>query len=534
MFNNQQPRNAAVVFLLLIQTSLIADSTITSKTFFSNSPLYSTGRPEHLSFYRTDRMIAQLDSYEACFQTVLFGGQSTHKNGLANYFLPHQPIKHRFSGRENYLIVAEGPSTIPDPHSTPPDAFVGGSPAFKRDAYDLLARSFNIETAEHNFQSNIAIQPKQSFIGFAFNYTQNLSKRKDKGFWFDLTMPIVRVKNAVHLEETVTHSGTSLPRKSHDMTEAFMNPRWEYGKISPCPLTKSGIADIELRVGYDFMRSGLCSFGAFYGAILATGNRPHGEFMFEPVIGRNRHWGMIWGGSGTFKIWENIEGDSHLYFNIDMNNNYLFHGRETRSFDLRNKPWSRYMPLFADASATKTIPGINVLTKDMIISPGSTYQLNSALTFDFCDHFVFEAGWYLYARDAEDGRLYCRWEEGPGIAGVAGADPANDKPIADSMSNANMHTWNYGLISPDAKLSSLHVNTGENTLVFKTIKAHDLDLQSALHPAIISNMIYGSFCFQDLDEKYPWFTAIGAGYQFGSNNATMHRWSVWAKASLSV
>ena len=541
---NQGPRSV-VLFLLLIPAHLVADSGATSKTFFSSSPLYSTGRPEHLSFYRTDRMLARQESFEASFQTVLFGGASTNSNGLAHYFLPHRPINRnimplRFQKActedwtcDNCIVVAEGPSTIPDPNSTPPHAFVGGSPAFKQDAYDLLARNFAIETAEHTFESHFGFQPEQNYIGFALNYRQNLSKRCDRGFWFDLTMPIIRVQNCMHLEEIITSSGRPLSGTAHSVTDALESPHWEFGKISSCPLEKTGIADIELRVGYDFMRTAPCSFGAFYGAILATGNRPHGEYLFEPIVGRNHHWGIIWGGSGSFNVWENVEGNSHIYLNIDLNNNYLFAGRETRSIDLRNKPWSRYMPLFSNASAQRAIPGINELTQEMTISPHSTYQLNSALTFDCGPHFMCETGWYLCARDAEDGCLRCRWEEGPAIAGIAGADQSIGK-TADSMSNANMQIWNYGLIGADANMGALNVNAGENYLVFKPIRETDLDLQSALHPACISNMIYGAFSYQNVIEEYPWLAAVGAGYQFGFNNSTMQRWSVWAKASLSV
>ncbi len=518
-------KSSALIFTFLICGSSSAHSGATSKTFFSATPQYSTGSPEHISFYRTDRMIACMDSFEASFQAVVFGSGSTNADELARYFFPDH---------KKYLMVAEGPNTVPDPLSTPPNEFVGGAQAFKDNTYDLIARNFNIETVDHNFQSIVSLQPEQTSVGCALNYRQNLSFCLRRGFWFDITIPIVRVRNSVNLEEHVITSGTPLPGTAHNMTEAFLNRQWEYGKISPCGLEKKGIADMEIRVGYDVMRTCISSLGGYLGCIIPTGNRPHGEFLFEPIIGRNRHWGLIWGGAATFFLWENDEDTAHMYLNIESNNNYLFESTERRLLDLRNKPWSRYINIFDSASATHTSPGINLLTQDLKISPHGLFQFNTALTTDWSENFMFEAGVHSLMRNAEDGYPVCQWQESAAIAGAAAANPELQKNSADSMSNANMHSWNYELIAPDADLAHLHASTADNTLIFRPIREQDLDIQSALHPFYCAFTCYGTLGYQDMDTEFPWFAAIGGGYQFGPDNSAMHRWTLWGKVSVSV
>lgn len=489
----------------------------TGKSFFSVNPQYTTGKPEHLSLYRENRMHAREDGVHGSLQAVVFGGKSVNTHGMARYFFPYQ--------RTN-LVVAEGPN--PEPTS---GLFVGGSTGFQNDAYDLLASNFNIATADRNFQSIISIRPEQNYVGCGLNYRQGrICGSENGGVWFDVTVPIVHVKNKVNLEERITTSSPSaaLPGTALNMRAAFMNPEWNYGKIAPCGRGKTGVADAEIRIGRDFRKGEACAADIFVGFIIPGGNRPNGEYLFEPVIGRNKHWGFIWGGAGSLRCWENCDGNSNIFVNIDINNYYLFEGRETRSFDLWDKSWSRYINVFTDVNATSTTPGINVLTQKMKIKPHGTYQINASLTFNYGSHFQFEFGDYMYFREAEEGQLCGRWQEGPAIAGNSLLPPQA------SMSNATMKAWDYGLIENDADMASLHTVPSLNTPVYRPITECDLNLQSALHPFCGGHMVYGTLGYQNKCAEYPWLVALGTGYQCTADNALMQRWSVWGKFAISI
>lgn len=488
----------------------------TSKTFFTVRPQYSTGSPEHLSLYR-NRTVLREDGIWASVQAVIFGGASTNQEGMARYFMPSW---------NTCVKVAEGPNPLETAGAA--QIFVGGSKAFKEDDYELLARNFGIVTAGHDFESRICFCPKQTFFGVALNYKQSLSHDEERGLWFDITMPVIHVKNDMGLSEQVINPGTPLPGAPANMRQAFNQEAWKFGKISPCALEKTAISDIEGRIGYDILREETCRCSSFLGIIFPTGNRPKAEYVFEPIVGRNKHWGVIWGSSFGFELWSNEKAEIDLVF--DTNNNYLFEGDEIRSFDLIDKQWSRYIPMFTDSSATTTVPGINVLTRCLNIRPRGLYQFNTAFIFKY-KRIAAEVGFHFFIRQSESGFLKNKWVEGPAIAGVNSASGAD---LADSMSLATMRDWNYSLITQDFDHAALSLNPANNSSVYKPITEADLNIQSALHPSAISYAAYGSAAWSWDDYQYPTRFALGGAYQFATDNTAMTRYSVWGKCVVSL
>ncbi|MBN1549319.1 hypothetical protein JW872_01515 [Candidatus Babeliales bacterium] len=515
--------------LLLLALALIGPSIIlsidshadeaTSHTFFSIRPQYTTGSPEHLNQYR-DRMLGKKNGIWGCFQTTVFGGQTTASDRLARFFLPWH---------KNSIIIAEGPN--PDTAAAVGAYYAGGSQNFKDDNYDILAHNFNIISEDYNFASRITFSPKQSFIGTALNYKQSLSDDEDKGWWIDTTAPIIHVSNAMNLQETMLTNTVNVTIRSGypaSVAAAMNQSSWNYGKIYPGSLDKTGISDFEIRVGQDSVRDQKCYRTTFAGIIFPTGNRPQATYVFEPMIGNNKHWGVLWGGAVGFKIWNN--DTTSIWWCTDQRSHYLFESDEMRSFDLKDKSWSRYINVFTDSAATTTSPGINYLTKKMKIRPGGFFQTNTAFVVNH-RRLRAEVGFNSYYSQTEDGELACKWEEGPAIAGV---NAAAGGTAAESMSYADMHMWNYGLIFNDVDLNVLAVDTANNTDRYKPIKESDLDLSSALHPSSISFMLYGSIGIHWDDQAVPPFLGFGGLYEFGSSNPIADRWEVWFKAGFSI
>ncbi len=508
-----------ILALVALFTTIKVHATIhsddaTSKTFFSFEPHYSTGRPEHLSSYRK-RMLEKEDGYGGCFQAVVYGGETTSSAPFARYFFP---------GWKTSLVIAEGPNPLATDGG---GVFIGGSGAFKADTYDLLAHNFNIETVQRNFKQNIFICPKQKFYGVAFNGKKSFFNNEDGGFWLDITIPIEHVDNDINLNETDKNSATALEGHPKSLTEAFNQCDWKYGKISPCGLSKTGVADVELRLGTDVLRKERYFYGSFVGLIIPTGNKPKAHFVFEPIVGRNHHWGILWGSSMSFQLAAYEHSSVQTAF--DVNSSYLFEANEVRSFDLKDKQWSRYINVFTDSHATTTSPGINTFTQSMKIRPRGTFQINSALIFTY-KKFDCELGLYSYFRQSEEGRLACEWQEGPAIAGVSGA---TDITPAQSMNLATMHMWDYKIISQDVDYGNLNTDPTLNIPLYKTLKEEDLNLQSALHPNAIAGALYGALSYSWDTWDYPSFLGAGASYQFSSDNISSHRWSAWFKFGAS-
>ena len=482
----------------------------TSKTTLADTPFYSVGSPLHISLYRNDRLVARKDGCWGCWQVVGFGGHSSSSDEIARYFSKQH---------KTCLVVGEAP-IITD--ASGGGIINGGSDAFKRNVQDVLANNFGIHTANHDFQSYICFKPEQKFQGGAFNYRVALSDREDMGWWADITIPIVHVRNSMNMCERIVNQGTLLPGSMSSMTQAFLNPAWNYGKICPTGLDKTRIADIEIRVGRDGVRKEHCRHGGYVGLLVPTGNARTGEYLFEPVVGSGHHFGILWGSAMAFKIWE--DEDLSLMTCLDMNNRFLFEHQEMRSFDLYDKQWSRYLNIFTEQSATTSTPGINAFTRCMSIVPRASYQINTALLLSY-RKFRLEGGFNFYARQAERGWLTKPWTTGPAIAGYA---------AGQSMSNATMKMWDNGLIGYDTNQGNLHQNNTLNDVNYHPITAQDLDLTSALNPAVINQTIYATLGYDDTERDYPTFAGLGSSLQWSHNNAGINRWSVWGKVGMSV
>lgn len=515
--------NLFLILLLVIPCIALARDShsedFTSKTTFVPNPFYTTGSPEHLMCYH-NRMLGREDGIWGSVQATFFGGSSINSDHIARYFMPFT---------QTCITIAEGPNANSAFATPTPTLYSGGSDAFKKDSYDFLAQNFNIATQNNDFQSVICFSPKQSFAGVAFDYRQSISDIEDKGFWFDIMIPVVHVKNDMGLSESITTTiSPSLPGHPVNMTEALQQGDWNFGKVSSCPLKKTHFSDIEIRLGYDVFREENYSYGAFIGVTCPASNRPTGEFLFEPLVGRNGHWGIMWGSTLMYEIWSSEHGSIHAI--LDANNYYLFERGEIRSFDLKDKPWSRYINVFVDQLSEQVTPGINTLTRCVKVRPKGTYQMNSALVFRH-KGFEFEVGTYLYVRQGEEIQLKDKWVEGPAIAGVVAS---NGSTPAQSMSLSNMNAWNYSLISQDVDFGKLAVLSSNNTAMYRPITEEELDLKSAAHPATIAHKLYAGLAYNWDDKEYPVFAGGGASYQFCSDNTTMNRWTVFAKFGLSV
>src|SRR5690606_21046646 len=116
--------------------------------------------------------------------------------------------------------------------------------------------------------------------------------------------------------------------------------------------------------------------------------------------------------------------------------------KQIRSFDLKNKPWSRYIDMYinqeqaqlalTDADAILATPGINILTQHVKVTPGLVHDINSAFVFSV-RKFEGEVGYNFFAKRAECVKLACPWIEGPSLKHSNGNGQTN--PIRNIQGN---------------------------------------------------------------------------------------------------
>ena len=106
-------------------------------------------------------------------------------------------------------------------------------------------------------------------------------------------------------------------------------------------LTK--VSDVQIALGYNVLQKKRYHLGFNLRCSIPTGNRPTGEFLFEPIVGNGHHWELGGGLSTHYIVWKDEETQEHAGLYFDMNITHLFSSNQKRSFDLCGSHNSRYM-----------------------------------------------------------------------------------------------------------------------------------------------------------------------------------------------
>jgi len=523
----------------------------TGKTFFTVRPQWQTCTPERVGLFR-NKVYLREDGRGGAMQLGVFFGRSTDKAGLRSYFFPKNKgklnVKEEFDTPQLY-----GPTGDADLH-----------PQHFRVISNNWMNNVGVSDTVDVFESQITMCPRQSVVGLGFAYRQNLTKlmkddaeERDYHVWFEVATPLTRVKNNLCLNErfvtTMDEAGGVVDTASvagldenylffSSMKDAFAQKAWCYGKICGCR-KKTGLADIEFKLGTQWVRKDSCRMEGYAGLLVPTGNRVCAEYMFEPIVGHNKHFGIMTGLNGCFKVWENIDEGKSLRVALDSHGLYLFKKCEKRSFDLKCRPWSRYMEVYANkddaqkaadfetasqdaAALLYATPGINIFTKDLCVRPRVSATSNWALIFHNMDRaFSAELGLNFYMRQRECVEMKCVWKDEVALKGYGGAGTTSIFRKIDF--DASLSPTTSGGSTDET------IDRGITEYEESIIKLEDLDLESAAHPGIVSYTAYLMLGKQWDDREYPLFMTGGFSYEYGSDNTAMSRWLVTLKGGIS-
>lgn len=466
-----------------------------SKTFFSTVPQFQTGSPEKEVLFR-DLFVANVGR-RCAFEVVGFGGKSRNGEDLARYFLPF--------GKSEILVTEANAAAV----ST-------------RDV-DAVHLNINHDSPGNTFQSLVSFDFKQTAWGLGFAIRGQLFDDEPAGWWGAASAPLVTVNNHVELCETIQDKGGTLQAtRVANVTDAFQQDSWNYGRIDGCSHKKTGLADIELQLGYKWGEADEGHADLYVGMVIPTGNKPCAKLVFEPIVGNNQHFGILFGGSVAKEIYGTSK--QSLLLVLSSNGRYLFSNTQKRSFDLKDKHWGRYMEVYNNLAAAETAfgasvangnhgsPGINVFTQDMEVTPGFANQFNAALLYKE-GPVNLEAGYNLVTRQAEKTCLKC-WNDS---VALVSASQGGDTTKFRTINHAATGDDGVGTVAQD----------------YKPLLLSDLDLTSAAHPAIFGQLLYASLGFRlsNSPDTVP-ILGIGGSWEFGSDNAYLDRWTVWAKVAL--
>jgi hypothetical protein len=497
----------------------------TGKTVLGNGQIpFSSLTPEMVSNFRIERTYARKGINGGTIQGVLFGGKSTHAtaNGLARYFFPHH---------KTHLSVVEDDQL---------DNF--------EKKKDLLAQQFNIFTKNGDFRSEISIAPSQSVVGLGVYWRHCLLRDPFKGndLWVSVSTALENIRNRMNLQEMVINNGDGPDESAGvpvvaNMKQALKQLPWLFGKITDNTLSKTGLADIELKFGYDnFLWDEPSHMELYIGIVIPTGNKYNGKFVFEPIVGRGKYAGLMSGGAFGKILGSNYTETKKLLWELAVHGEYLFKNKQKRSLDLVDKPWTRYIQLYANQEQAQeaadlilidrsrainlATPGINVLTRLVTVSPGFLFDMNGAFIVEY-DDVRIEFGYNLFFRRAEDIKLSHHFDPVFAIKHADGVGTTN--PIHDITGNKYLE---QNVVDSDGNLL---IPVALADFKQSIIQKKDLDFLSATTPALFSHTIYASagVCFDE--RTYPLMIASGVSYTFADNNAVINKWLLWLKSGIS-
>jgi hypothetical protein len=509
---------------------------VNSHSFFSIRSPFQSASPERVTLFR-DAPLLNCDGYQGGLQAVVIGGESTNPKALARYFLPFD---------KDTLIFA---------NDNAPGSTIGGldNPNFR----DVNAFFFNIQTVANDFKSTVKFSPRHTYVGLGLDWKQYVGSCEcgPKRWWLEISFPILHVRNEIKCIETVQNQGVAGAFLGDDLgnppvganavntsvCEAFKGLKpffvgaasggavtgsgFKFGKIDGAQ-SKTGLADIEFKVGYDFAQEEYYHGDLYVGVVIPTGNKPKGEFVFEPIVGNNRHFALMWGGSFGYKLWRSCDDVQDLRVEFEINGRYLFRNTQTRSFDLVDKSWSRYMLVyrtFANSQNVTPEEGINVFTQKLHITPRYAQDFNFGLVYDICN-WQAEIGYNFWARQSEKVKL-----KEPFSTTITFPEVSASIISADTINRAITIKENFAG-------ANLSLGGSESLYNLNAWQQSDLNLHSAVAPCAISHIVYGSLgSYSDhWCDCWSLFAGMGGSYEFSSVNTAINRWMVWAKVGVSM
>lgn len=369
------------------------------------------------------------------------------------------------------------------------------------------------------YRSVVTISPRRKISGVGLNWHFDLAKHVE-GLWIGLNTTVAHARTDLRLQETLlTFTGTQALAQQNNVgfiggisnaCSAFSNPALLNNKLSCKGLKRTGLDDIQLKLGYDWYYHGQNhDHWGLYGVLgIPTARKTCEAYLFEPTVG-SQHASLGLGLNGDVSM-QTCRGGRFAWM-LDVKYRYVFSAKERRSFDLTaNGDWSRYLLLQADVPTDLAVPAVNSLTQNVSVKPGSTIDLWTALHGQMWDCFNLEVGYNFWWRQAEhiDACAFNVSQYGISNFGGGTASAATiASPSCASLSNASF-----------TALTSAMVNRC-----------------SAAHPRALSHKVYGAIAYDGARTKrqIPVLLGFGSSYEFAQRNTALEQWAIWGKIGVS-
>ncbi|MBN1549042.1 hypothetical protein JW872_00030 [Candidatus Babeliales bacterium] len=370
-----------------------------------------------------------------------------------------------------------------------------------------------------DFVGNFSFDPKQKQYGCVFEYSQALSELTDNEFldhWLvGIRVPYEVVKNNLTFTQ-FAETTTMADGVPDTICEAFNQDSWNYAKLAPCEKKVTGVGNVRFQLTANiYAKKG---YEAIYYTFLAlnSGDDSDPRYLFSPYIGNNKHVG--YGNAVCFQLPITRKSNQWpIRFFMNVEHQYLFARKQYRTFDLKDKPWSRYLLLYHanDTVGTPPTPGVNVLTQRVKVHPDS-----------FVD---FVTGFRLAHNGFEAELAYNLWaHRGERIEYI-------DDTVCSKCNNF-VDIREYGIAGTAAGYTaskSTIAARAANDSTFTALRYRDIDKYSGAAASATTHKVHAAIGYGTQGEKFDGFCNFGAFFEYPQNNAALAQWGIWGKAGAS-
>lgn len=391
------------------------------------------------------------------------------------------------------------------------------------------------------FQSTVCLEGRRQVIGGAVRLMIDFGNFFDerpagcwslKNWWLSIFIPVIQARHNFSLSETGTNNG--ILEGHQNATQALTNKDLLFGRLYSCQKRKSGVDDVAIKLGFDALRGQSINLASYCMLFAPAGHESKAKYLFEPTMGSGGHTGIGFGITCDAGLWESDE--ISWIAMLEARYAYFLKHKEHRVFDLcKNGNWSRYLQFVCESDPATPFPGVNVLSRDAQVTPGSMAEVWAALNFGYCALHV-EVGYDFWYRHGEKIELNCQKSCKPSRCTFIDCDfiePAGncdgDSSIFDIAGccprvSASTATIFASIRGPGQPVSDT---------TFTPITDADLNLASAAVPKALTSTVYGAVSLDYCVCGQTGIIGVGGSYDFVHNNsAALRQYGVWMKLAI--
>jgi len=456
-----------------------------------------------------------------------------------------------------------------------------------------------------DFISNITFCPKIS--NFVVDFGLYIGgKGAAENCFFKLHAPLVHTRWQLGIQEEILSKGTDAVSAAADgyfsvdvvpfeefaksfvdstingkFTFCDMKEPLKYSKINDkcCKLTKTRIADIELALGWNVIQEEDAHLGVMIRAAFPTGGKRCCDYLFAPVVGNGGHYELGGGITSSARLWTSDDEEKSFWFYLDANVMHLFKRKLWRTFELIDKPNSRYMLVMQMKSdvenlyggtlgetpytapnyqyAGNFVPLANISTCCTDVSIDVMGELAAKLTWNN-NNWSFDLGYNVWGRTGEKVcKADCIEENKYALKGDAFiyGRVGLQSPLSATEHKADIHSGtniptgvlytdsrflnNDGIDNPiTAWSNSTGGVLGQSKTSLQPKLLSSQDLETCPTPSALSHKVFAHVSYawkDDVQDEDGWIPYLGFGGEaefsakISGNYSALSQWGVWVK-----